>query len=197
MNEIIKHPEFGEIRTEIRKGETWFVAQDVCAVLGHSNHRKAVADMVDDDEKGVTKRYTPGGAQEMVIINESGLYALILRSRVPAAKQFRKWVTAEVLPSIRKHGYYINPHMMSRKDEARLWKQLTGMLERYLTEDDRRKITKKFGLWPGSLDSVIRGASENNAVMQECQQRALANKEKELNAYKPARIREVLDILSR
>jgi prophage antirepressor-like protein len=197
MNEIIKHPEFGEIRTVIRKGEPLFVANDVCLVLGLGNQHDSGVRNLDEDEKGRYKIPTPGGAQEMTVITESGLYALILRSRIPVAKQFRKWVTGEVLPSIRKHGFYVHPQMMSRKDEARLRRELAARIDRYLTEDDRRKIAKKFGHSVLSINQVIRGQETNNAIMQECQQRALANKEKELNAYQPERLREVLDILSR
>lgn len=86
-------------------GAPWFVAKDVCAVLEHSNYRMA-AQMLDEDEKGVRKVYTLGGEQEMLLVNESGLYTLIIRSNKPEAKRFRKWVTAEVLPTIRKTGSY-------------------------------------------------------------------------------------------
>lgn len=89
-------------------GEPWFVAADVCRILDIKNSRDAVADL-DDDEKGVANTDTLGGRQEMRIINESGLYNLIFRSRKPEAKKFRKWVTAEVLPSIRKTGMYVEP----------------------------------------------------------------------------------------
>ncbi len=84
----------------------WWVAKDVCDILGYSNSRKAINDHLDDDEKGVTDCYTRGGIQEMVTISESGLYALIIRSNKPEAKKFRKWVTGEVLPQIRKTGSY-------------------------------------------------------------------------------------------
>lgn len=84
----------------------WFVAADVCRVLEHSNIRIAMKRWLDDDEKGVTVCYTPGGPQEMNLVSESGLYALAFRSRIPSAKRFRKWVTAEVLPAIRRDGRY-------------------------------------------------------------------------------------------
>lgn len=98
------------IRVTVIDGDPWFVANDVCRALGLSNSRKALA-ALDPDEKGVTSSYTLGGQQEMATISESGLYILILRSR-NATKlgtpqhRFRKWVTAEVLPAIRKHGHY-------------------------------------------------------------------------------------------
>ncbi len=88
-----------------RGGEPWFVLADVCAVLGVGSPHKA-ADRLDDDEKGRTTIPTPGGPQEMTITNESGLYSTVLTSRKPAAKRLKKWVTAEVLPSIRKTGAY-------------------------------------------------------------------------------------------
>lgn len=93
------------VRAINRNGEIWFVAADVCAVLDIKNPRDAVSTL-DDDEKDVGITDTLGGKQKSTIINESGLYALILRSRKPEAKRFRKWVTSEVLPSIRKTGAY-------------------------------------------------------------------------------------------
>ena len=101
------HPEFGELRTVEISGEPWFVGKDVAEALGYSNARKAVLAHVDAEDKGVTKWDTPGGTQQMTIINESGLYSLILSSKLPSAKEFKHWVTSEVLPSIRKNGAYI------------------------------------------------------------------------------------------
>lgn len=82
----------------------WWVANDVCDILGYSNARKALADHLEDDEKDVTICYTPGGNQSMNIINESGLYCLILRSNMPKAKEFRKWVTGTVIPQVMRNG---------------------------------------------------------------------------------------------
>lgn len=97
-----------EVRTVEMNGEPWFVLKDVCEVLGmDSTQLKKVADRLEADEKGRTQITTPGGMQESWVINESGLYNVILRSDKPEAKPFRKWVTSEVLPSIRKHGGYI------------------------------------------------------------------------------------------
>ena len=94
-----------EVRTVMLSGEPWFVAADVCAVLEIANPRHAIS-RLDDDEKGVVISDTLGGKQEMSTVNESGLYSLILTSRKPEAKRFKKWVTSEVLPSIRKTGSY-------------------------------------------------------------------------------------------
>ncbi|RJW74532.1 phage repressor protein [Coprococcus sp. AF38-1] len=106
---IFENKEFGEIRTVVKDGEPWFVGKDVAEILGHSNPQRALRDYIDDDDKGVTKIVTPGGTQTMAIINESGLYSLILSSKLPNAKKFKKWVTSEVLPSIRKTGGYQKP----------------------------------------------------------------------------------------
>lgn len=90
-----------------RDGSMWFIAADVCRALDIANPSQAVANL-DDDEKGLCNAYTLGGGQKSLIVNESGLYSLIFRSRKESAQKFRKWVTSVVLPSIRKHGGYIN-----------------------------------------------------------------------------------------
>lgn len=95
-----------QVRTISKDGEPWFVAKDVCEILGHTNSRVAV-ERLDSDEKGVSKVYTLGGEQDMTVINESGLYSLVLTSNKPEAKEFKRWVTHEVIPSIRKTGQYI------------------------------------------------------------------------------------------
>ncbi len=93
-----------EVRVHIDgEDKAWFVAKDICVICSISNVSQAVA-ALDDDEKGICKVDTLGGQQEMATINESGLYALVMRSKKPQAKAFRKWVTSEVLPSIRKTG---------------------------------------------------------------------------------------------
>ena len=112
MNDLVifENPEFGQIRTMNKDGEPWFVGKDVADALGYGKGKSlnnAVSRHVDDDDKGVTEMMTPGGRQNFVIINESGLYSLILSSKLPTAKQFKRWVTSEVLPSIRKTGGYI------------------------------------------------------------------------------------------
>ena len=108
--QIFKHEMFGEIRTMTdEKGETFFVGKDVATALGYSNTRKAILDHVEkeDREDGVTIRDAIGRNQLAVVINESGLYALVLSSKLPQAKAFKRWVTSEVLPQIRRTGGYI------------------------------------------------------------------------------------------
>ena len=107
MNEItfFENEQFGTIRTLSVDGEPWFVAADVCRALDIKNSRDAIA-RLDDDEKGVALTDTLGGKQEMSTVNESGLYALVLGSRKPEAKQFKRWITHEVIPAIRRTGAY-------------------------------------------------------------------------------------------
>lgn len=103
--QIFKNEQFGEVRTMDKNGEPWFVANDICKVLGHTNSRVAVA-ALDEDEKGVSKVYTLGGEQQMTVVNEAGMYQLVIRSNLPAAKAFKRWITHEVIPTIRRHGAY-------------------------------------------------------------------------------------------
>lgn len=114
MNElqIFNHPDFGEVRTVTINDEPWFVGKDVAQVLGYKNPQEAIRTHVDPDDKGVSEILTPGGKQPLPIINESGLYSLILSSKLPGAKEFKRWVTSEVLPSIRKHGAYMTPETL-------------------------------------------------------------------------------------
>lgn len=105
--QIFRNEEFGQVRTVVIEGEPWFVGKDVAEALGYNNARKALLDHVEEEDKGVTKRDTPGGKQEMIIINESGLYSLIFSSRLSSARKFKHWVTSEILPTLRKTGAYI------------------------------------------------------------------------------------------
>lgn len=113
--QIFCNPEFGEVRTQVdEKGEPWFCAKDVCDALKHTNSRRAIAQLVDEGD--VTKRYTPtsSGDQLMTYINESGLYSLILFSKLESAKRFKHWVTSDVLPTIRKRGAFFSNDALER-----------------------------------------------------------------------------------
>lgn len=116
MNEIkvFENSEFGTLRGVEINGESWLVGRDVAERLGYSNPRKAIIDHVDDEDKcdGVTIRDSMGREQNPICINESGLYSLVLGSKLPNAKKFKRWVTSEVLPAIRKHGGYLTPEKM-------------------------------------------------------------------------------------
>ncbi|WP_283610526.1 phage antirepressor [Faecalispora anaeroviscerum] len=136
---IFENEEFGQVRTLLIDGEPWFVGRDIAEILKYSNTRKAIADHVDDDDKtdGVTIRDSIGRSQKPIIINESGLYSLILSSKLPAAKKFKRWVTGEVLPSIRKHGAYITmpklEEIMANPDSLEL------LLKQLLAETQKNK----------------------------------------------------------
>lgn len=138
---IFENKEFGEIRTVVKDGEPWFVGKDVAEILGHSNPQRALRDYIDDDDKGVTKIVTPGGTQTMAIINESGLYSLILSSKLPNAKKFKKWVTSEVLPSIRKNGGYIAGQDTMPDDE--LMARALQVAQNKILERDKQIETMK------------------------------------------------------
>ena len=111
MNEItvFNNDEFGSIRTVTIENEPWFVGKDVAEVLGYQNGSRDINRHVDDEDKLCTKIEYAGQKREVTIINESGLYSLILSSKLPNAKKFKRWVTSEVLPSIRKTGSYGKP----------------------------------------------------------------------------------------
>lgn len=138
MNElqIFNNNQFGEIRTTIKNGEPWFVAADVCRALEIANNRDALT-RLEQDEKGVALTDTPGGTQEVTIVNEPGLYGLVLGSRKPEAKAFKRWVTHEVIPSIRKHGMYATPTTIEQMiaDPANAIKVFSALKQ----EQERRK----------------------------------------------------------
>ena len=109
---IFQNEEFGEIRTITIDNEPWFVAKDITDRLGFANGRDAVARHVDDEDKGVAKADTLGGAQEYTIINESGMYSLVLSSKLESARKFKRWITHDVIPEIRKTGGYNLPQTL-------------------------------------------------------------------------------------
>ena len=117
MNEIFNF-RGQDVRTVIINNEPYFVGKDVADILGYTNPRQALKNHVDEDDKGVSKCDTPGGKQDLVIINESGLYSLILSSKLPQAKEIKRWVTSEVLPTIRKHGMFATDELLDNPDFA-------------------------------------------------------------------------------
>ena len=113
---IFKNNEFGEVRTLVIDNEPYFVGKDVAEVLGYSNTAKAIRDHVDEEDKLTERIVLAGQNRSMYLINESGLYSLILKSKLPTAKQFKRWVTSEVLPTIRKHGVYATDELLDNPD---------------------------------------------------------------------------------
>ena len=113
---IFNNAEFGEVRIFDKNGEPWFVGRDVCNILGYANASKAIADHIDIDEKLYNESLSSLGQRGGWLINESGLYSLILSSKLPNAKRFKHWVTSEILPSIRKHGMYATDELINNPD---------------------------------------------------------------------------------
>lgn len=146
MNElqVFNNREFGTVRTLVIDEEPWFVGKEVAEILEYgkgSSAANAVAKHVDPEDKGVTKMMTPGGMQNVTIINESGLYSLIFSSKMPKAKEFKRWVTSEVLPAIRKHGVYAVDEVLKNPDM--LIEALTELKkERAARMEDHKRIGK-------------------------------------------------------
>lgn len=117
MNEmqVFKNDEFGSIRTVVIDDKPWFVGKDVAEILGYTNPPKSIRNHVDDEDKTVNDSFTVNGTKA-ILINESGLYSLILSSKMPKAKPFKHWVTSEILPSIRKHGIYAVDEVLKDPD---------------------------------------------------------------------------------
>lgn len=155
--QIFNNPEFGEIRTLEINGEPWFAGKDAAIALGYKNPRQALATNVDEEDKGVHRMDTPSGIQEMIIINESGLYSLILSSKLPTAKKFKRWVTREVLPTIRKHGTYTAPGKSRIPEGISL-----GGLARLLSVT--RRIMIDMGSSPVEIGAVARGLYETCGI---------------------------------
>ena len=153
MNESLERVfeyEGSKVRTVVIDGEPWFVAVDVCRVLEHTNTSVAVS-RLDDDEKGVSTLYTPGGTQGASVVSEAGLYSLILTSRKPEAKAFKRWITHEVIPAIRKTGSYVQP-AASIEDLIIMQAQSVKELKARVAEIEERTITAHHRI--DSLDAL-------------------------------------------
>lgn len=131
--QIFTSPEFGDIRTVDQNGEPWFVGKDVAAALGYGNPQKAIRDHVDEQDRGVNEMDTPGGKQPIAIINESGLYSLIFGSKLEGAVRFKRWVTSEVLPTLRKTGSYMMPKLSKELQALFLLDDRTQRQEQRIT----------------------------------------------------------------
>lgn len=134
--QIFTNENFGSIRVLEINGKPWFVSKDVATSLGYSNSRKAIADHVHEDDKGVTKCDTPSGKQNMSVINLSGVYALIFGSKLESAKEFKHWVTSEVLPSIQSTGYYF---LNNSKPDSYMIEDPIARAQRWIEEQKEKK----------------------------------------------------------
>lgn len=155
---LFRHELFGEIRTLNINGEPWFVGKDVALSLGYTNPAKALRDHVDSDDVTVNDSFTVNGTQGK-LINESGMYSLILSSKLPSAKAFKHWVTAEVLPSIRRNGAYLTAEMLHKtmSDPRELAKLLNTLADekekRQKLEEENAFLTVKARYYDQILNS--------------------------------------------
>lgn len=165
---IFENPEFGSIRTVEVKNEPWFVGKDVAEILGYSNPRKAILDHVKENHKmdGVTIRDSIGREQSPVVIDEAGVYSLVMRSKLPKAEEFQEWVTSEVLPAIRKTGGYINGSE-AMSDEEIMAKAL--MVAQKTIEANKERINKLEGdterMKPKEIFADAVAASDNTILI--------------------------------
>lgn len=159
--QLFNSPEFGQIRTITDNDGIYFVGKDVAEILGYANTRKALADHVDDEDKGVTKCDTPGGVQDVTTINESGLYSLVLSSKLPSAKRFKRWVTSEVLPALRRQGGY----MLTGANETP--EQIMARALKIADEALKRKDALIEEMKPKAMFADAVGASDNTCLVGE------------------------------
>ena len=138
MNEltVFSNTEFGEIRTIMIDNEPWFVAKDVALLLGYKNTNQSVKDNTDEQDRRISPIVTPSGTQNMVIINESGLYDLIFGSHLPEAKKFKRWITSEVLPTLRKTGSY---SITEQKQDSYMIEDPVERAKRWIEEQEEKK----------------------------------------------------------
>ena len=195
---ILQWKEGASIRMQMIKDEPWFAAKDLCEVLGIKNSRDAVQGL-DDDEKGVANTDTLGGKQELTFVNESGMYALIFQSRKPQARAFRKWVTGEVLPSLRKYGYYVAPGaQLTDEQREELERVMMGRMRRYLSRRDYIQVARSTGYPVWFVQRVVAGQAGGHAgsVMLALQERALKNSREYVNPLSEARMTSVIEQLN-
>ena len=193
MNEMkIFNFEDNEVRTQTINGEPWFVGKDVADILGYSNPAKAIRDHVDDEDKGQNDTFTPGGMQIMTIVNESGLYSLVFKSQLPSAKRFKRWVTSEVLPTIRKTGSYQIP--ADPMDALRLMFQATEHTQEKVNQVDARVIhlEQNVKLEPGEYTYI--GKSISRKVYQIGKERAYSMNRQQKDELFKAINKEIAEI---
>lgn len=195
---LISHPNLGQVRSMMIKGEPYFVAKDLCDVLGYANNRDAIVKNVYPEDRADVAISDGSQNRQMTIVNESGLYSLIMKSRLETAKSFQRWVTSEVLPAIRRQGFYIHPSaQLTTAETKRLQRVMRENVSRYIIAEDVRRTARKFGVPEHQIGRVLRGDTIHNDIMLELQTRALANQQKWSNAYSVARMNEVAAALAK
>lgn len=195
------NPSNQPIRVEVIDNEPWFCAKDACKAISISNDRDALS-RLDDDERRVSVVPTPSGKQTMNFVNESGLYNLIFQSRKPEAKAFRKWVTSEVLPSIRKTGSYtVTQHTRQRISRGELVNadmlSLLWTIGEFLNHGDQKQVAIEIGVSVQSINRVLNGYQRSNRILHALYKRAQTNRETMALYAQPAEMRNRLLGMSR
>jgi len=203
MNVSMVSQSFGSMWVEIRKdGTVWFSAKDVCDKLGYANDSDAISKHVSEKHKGVAKRDSLGGIQQIRTIDETGLYRLVLRSRMPKAEEFMDWVTEDILPSIRKTGKYEtatdNPAKMlhaEQKQNAAATKALCREMQKHLTGTDIVSIAKKLNIKQSVAANVLHRGDYDVTVMRELFDRARLNAQHGKQFYTPQGCEEAIVVI--
>lgn len=186
MNNLLQHPQFGQIRTCKRGDEFYFCGRDLCDVL-ELEHITNALQSLDEDEKLTVKILQSGQKRKMLFVTESGLYALILKSRKPEARRFRKWITAEVLPALRKYGVYsTDPKIIDKaikRIEQKAIDEMLGEISRNLSYTDRRMVAKQCRTTESEVNRVLSGYTEDPFLLSVLYSRASGNKIMHANFY--------------
>ena len=176
MNEvkIFNNEEFGQVRSIIIDGEPWFVGKDIATALGYARPTDAARNNTDSDDKGVSEIATPSGTQKMLIVNESGLYSLIFGSKLESAKKFKRWVTSEVLPSIRKTGTYSNTDIPKESIPVGEVARLSTVMDRVMVRQNSKPhdIARAFEMLCGQFGIML---PDNFVNVPEYEQMTLMN----------------------
>lgn len=192
--QVFYNPETGvNLRTKVLDNESWFVAQDICSILGLNNITKAMAALDFDEKHGVTISNAVGNNQEVRAVNESGLYHLIFISRKPEAKAFRKWVTSEVLPSIRRTGTYSGiqspgneSHKLPLPKHRPFFENWKGCVQPYLSSLEGLAVAKMLDVTYSHVRKVFMGTSMSERVARALTEKAMENKRAGVK-YEPQR----------
>ena len=196
---ILQWKEGASVRMQMIKDEPWFMAKDVCEILGLNNVSQALTQLDADEKHGIITNDVTGRNQEIRFVNESGMYALIFQSRKPQARAFRKWVTGEVLPSLWKYGYYVAPGaQLTDEQREELERVMMGRMRRYLSRRDYIQVARSTGYPVWFVQRVVAGQAGGHAgsVMLALQERALKNCREYVNPLSEARMTSVIERLS-
>ena len=196
---ILQWKEGASVRMQMIKDEPWFMAKDVCEILGLNNVSQALTQLDADEKHGIITNDVTGRKQEIRFVNESGMYALIFQSRKPQARAFRKWVTGEVLPSLWKYGYYVAPGaQLTDEQREELERVMMGRMQRYLSRRDYIQVARSTGYPVWFVQRVVAGQAGGHAgsVMLALQERALKNCREYVNPLSEARMTSVIEQLN-